>query len=266
MGIRAILAITALSLVVPATAQVSTLPPPVLSASDGYLLGVNDEIEVTIYGQGQNQVVRTRLKEDGTIILPYIGTVLARDRTARQLADDVADKLRVGGYFNKPTVNVDVTQYVSNSITVFGQVATPGVYPLDRTQTLAMVLARAGGTRSDGADYVIVRRRGDPAEHQVALDALTGEWSAETPLMAGDTLYVPVAPVIFISGQVGAPGSFIIKTGMTLRQVLARAGGATLAGSLRKISIFRKGVEIKRAKLDQPVQPNDTIFVHERLL
>lgn len=265
MGTRALIAIAALSLVAPATAQ--TPPSPsALPAADGYMLGVNDEIEVTIFGQGQNQVVRTRIKEDGTVILPFIGSIVARDRTARQLADEVSAKLRMGGYFTKPTVNVDVTQYVSNSITVFGQVGAPGVYPLDRAQTVAMVVARAGGSRGDGADYVIVRRRGDATEHRVPFDALTGEWSTETPLIAGDTLYVPVAPVIFISGQVAAPGSFTIKTGMTLRQVLARAGGATLAGSRRNISIFRNGSEVKRADLDQPVQPNDSIFVHERFL
>uniref|UniRef100_UPI0035CC7454 SLBB domain-containing protein n=1 Tax=uncultured Sphingomonas sp. TaxID=158754 RepID=UPI0035CC7454 len=265
MGTRALIAIAALSLVAPATAQ--TPPSPsTLPAADGYMLGVNDEIEVTIFGQGQNQVVRTRIKEDGTVILPFIGSIVARDRTARQLAEEVSAKLRMGGYFTKPTVNVDVTQYVSNSITVFGQVGAPGVYPLDRAQTVAMVVARAGGSRGDGADYVIVRRRGDATEHRVPFDALTGEWSTETPLIAGDTLYVPVAPVIFISGQVAAPGSFTIKTGMTLRQVLARAGGATLAGSRRNISIFRNGSEVKRAELDQPVQPNDSIFVHERFL
>jgi polysaccharide export outer membrane protein len=265
MGTRALIAIAALSLVAPATAQTPPAPSA-LPAADGYMLGVNDEIEVTIFGQGQNQVVRTRIKEDGTVILPFIGSIVARDRTARQLADEVSAKLRMGGYFTKPTVNVDVTQYVSNSITVFGQVGLPGVYPLDRAQTVAMVVARAGGSRGDGADYVIVRRRGDPTEHRVPFDSLTGEWSTETPLVAGDTLYVPVAPVIFISGQVAAPGSFTIKTGMTLRQVLARAGGATLAGSRRNISIFRNGSEVKRAELDQPVQPNDSIFVHERFL
>jgi len=265
MGTRAFLVIAALSMVAPATAQNSP-PPSSLPASDGYMLGVNDEIEVTIFGQGQNQVVRTRIKEDGTIILPFIGTTIARDRTARQLAEEVSAKLKSGGYFTKPTVNVDVTQYVSNSVTVFGQVGTPGVYPLDRAQTVAMVMARAGGSRGDGADYIIIRRRGDSAEHRIPLEALTGEWSAETPLTAGDTLYVPVAPVIYISGQVSAPGSFTIRSGMTLRQVLARAGGATLAGSRRNISIFRDGKEIKRARLDDAVHPNDSIFVHERFL
>ncbi|RYF50890.1 MAG: sugar ABC transporter substrate-binding protein [Cytophagaceae bacterium] len=265
MRTRALFLITALTLTPPVIAQ----DRPTNSSTpvqDGYLLGVNDEVEVTIFGSGQNQTVRTRIKEDGTIILPFIGTINARDRTARQLADDVSVKLKVGGYFTKPTVNVDVTQYISNSITVFGQVGTPGLYPLDRAQTVAMVLARAGGSRGEAADYVIVRRRGDVVEHRVAFDVLTGEWSTETPLVPGDTLYVPLAPVIYISGQVAAPGSFTIKSGMTLRQVLARAGGTTLAGSRRNISIFRDGTEVKRAKLDEAVQPNDSIFVHERFL
>jgi polysaccharide export outer membrane protein len=237
-----------------------------MQSNDGYMLGVNDEIEVTIYGQGPSQVVRTRIKEDGTITLPYIGAVTARGRTARQLGQDISAKLLSGGIFIKPSVSVDVTQYVSNAFTVAGEVNVPGVYPLDRPQTVAMAISKAGWARTDGADYVGLRRQGDAAEHRILFTEQDGEWSTATPVQAGDSLYVPVAPVVFVSGQVNAPGSFSIRTGTTLRQVLARAGGVTLAGTASRVSIFRDNKELKRAKLDSPVQPNDAIFVHERFL
>lgn len=269
MRLRAIL-IAAVALPVPAAlpAQQSAplAAPAPMQPADGYLLGVNDEIEVTIYGSGQNQVVRTRIKEDGTITLPYLGAVTARDRTARQLAEQVTEQLRSGGFYTRPTVNVDVTQFVSNMVTIFGQVGTPGIYPLDRPLTLAMAVARAGGGRADGADYVILRRSGDPAEHRIPFNALTGEWSTATAIQPGDTLYVPVAPVIYVYGQVNSPGSFTVTSGMTLRQVIARAGGPTLAGTQRRISIFRGEEEVKRVDLNSTVQPNDTIYVHERFL
>ncbi len=269
MSLRALIAAAALPLL--ANAPLQTSAPPTAQANpmqptDGYLLGVNDEVEVTIYTSGQNQVVRTRIKEDGTITLPFLGTVAARDRTARQLAAQITEQLRSGGIFTKPSVNVDVTQFVSNSITMFGQVATPGVYPIDRPLTVAMAVARAGGGQANGADYVILRRRGDDVEHRISFDKLTGEWSTATPIQSGDILFVPTAPVVFVYGQVNAPGSFTIRSGMTLRQVIARAGGPTLAGTQRRISIHRGDQEIKRVDLNSTVQPNDTIFVHERFL
>lgn len=239
---------------------------PVMTPGDGYQLGINDEVEITIFGQGQqNQTTKTRIKEDGTITLPLIGTVTARDLTARQLAEQITIELRVGGFFTRPVVSVDVTQYVSNSITIYGSVGTPGVFPLDRPQTVAMVVARAGGARSDGADYVNLRRAGDPVEHRILLSSFAGEWSGSTALRAGDTLFVPPAPVIYIYGQVNSPGSFAITSGMTVRQVLARAGGPTLAGSERKISVYRKGVRLKKVDLNAEAQEGDTYFINERL-
>lgn len=270
MRLRVLIAAAALPLA--ANAPFQTAEPMVMAGSmqpgDGYKLGANDEVEVTIYGsgQGQNQVIRTRIKEDGTITLPFLGAVQARDRTARQLADQITNDLRSGGYFTRPSVNVDVTQFVSNVVTVFGQVGTPGIYPLDRPHTIGMVLARAGGGRNDGADYVVLHRRGDPAEHHIAFADLTGEWSNATAVEPGDTLYVPVAPVVYIYGQVNSPGSFTVRSGMSLRQALARAGGPTLAGTQNKITIYRGDKKVKKADLDSLIQPNDTIYIHERFL
>ena len=268
MRFRVLIAAVALPLAANAPLQ-SPEPmsvPGSMQSGDGYRLGANDQVEVTIYGsgQGQNQVVRTRIKEDGTITLPFLGAVQARDRTAGQLAEQITNELRSGGYFTRPSVNVDVTEYVSNVVTVFGQVGSPGIYPIDRPQTIAMAVARAGGGRGDGADYVVLRRRGDPAEHHIAFADLTGEWSTATTVEAGDTLYVPVAPIVFVYGQVNSPGSFNVRSGMTLRQVLARAGGPTLAGTQNKITIYRGDKEMKRAELDSPIEPNDTIYIHER--
>ena len=270
MRFRVLIAATALPLL--ANVPFQTAEPVAtigaMQPSDGYRLGANDEVEVTIYGSGlqQNQVVRTRIKEDGTITLPFLGAVQARDRTARQLAEQITGKLRSGGFFTKPSVNVDITTYVSNVVTVFGQVGTPGIYPLDRPQTVGMAVARAGGGRPDGADYFVLHRRGDPVDHHIAFADLTGDWSTATPVEPGDTLYVPGAPVVFIYGQVNAPGSFTIRTGMTLRQVLARAGGPTLAGTQKNITVYRGNEKVKKAGLDSIIQANDTIYVHQRFL
>ena len=253
-----------------AGAQVPTARPTPAPAgavpSDGYRLAPNDEVEVTIFGQGPGQVVKTRVKNDGTITLPFLGAVQVRNQTARELAADIAARLRSGGYFVKPVVNVEVTQFVSSSVTVFGEVGTPGIYPLDLQLTVGMTLARAGGTRGTSADYAILKRVGDPVEHRILLSDLSGEWSAATLLEAKDTLFVPVAPVVYIYGQVNSPGSFPLKTGMTVRQALARAGGPTLAGSTRNVTIFRDGEKLKKVDLDGELKAEDSVFINEKWL
>ncbi len=245
----------------PATTAQTAMP---VKAPEQYVLGVNDEVEVTIFG-AQNQVVRTRVKEDGTITVPYAGPIKASGNTARELAQRVQTALEKGGYLINPVVNVDVTQFISNVVTVSGNVATPGIYPLDRSMTVAMLVARAGGARPDGADFALLRRPGDPQEHRIEFDTLEGQWSGATALLQGDTLLIPEAPTFFAYGQVKSPGVYAIKSGMTIRQALARAGGPTLGGSENKVTIYRGKEKLKKLDLDSAIQPDDTLFVRERL-
>ena len=239
-------------------------PAAPASPGEGYRLGVNDEVEISIFA-AQNQVVRTRVKEDGSVTVPFVGVVQARDLTARELSARIASQLQSGGFFVKPIVNVDVTQFISNVVTVLGNVATPGIYPLDRDMTTSMIIARAGGSRSDGADYAMLRRRGDDVQHRVEFGGITGDWNGATRLVAGDTVYIPPIPLFFAYGQVNSPGAFPIRSGMTVRQALARAGGPTLAGSQNSVTIYRGDVKLKKVKLDEQVEPDDTIYVNERL-
>lgn len=248
----------------PAASTAAPAQPMNAAASDGYILGTNDEVEVSIFSS-QSQTVKTRIKEDGTITVPFVGAVVARDRTARQLAQDISNKLRDGGYLVNPIVNVEVTQFVSNVVTVLGSVATPGLYPLDRELTVAMLVARAGGRRPDGADYALLKKAGSNEEHRIDFDSLVGQWSGATVLAAGDTVLIPDAPMYFAYGQINSPGTFPITSGMTIRQALARAGGPTLAGTQNNITLYRDEKRLKKVDLDTKIQPNDTIFVNERL-
>jgi polysaccharide export outer membrane protein len=94
-----------------------------------------------------------------------------------------------------------------------------------------------------------------------------GDLSQNITLMAGDTIFVPRADSVFVSGQVNSPGEVIIRKGMTLRQVLALAGGVTDRGSTGRIQVIRRidGKDVTTAiELQDVVQPGDTIVVRER--
>ena len=88
------------------------------------------------------------------------------------------------------------------------------------------------------------------------------------PLQDGDTINVPKAQSVFVSGQVKNPGGYAVEPGMTVLQVLSLAGGVTDRGSTGRVQILRtvdgKQKEIK-AKLTDKVQPGDTIVVKERI-
>lgn len=227
-----------------------------------YILGANDEIRVSIFGAYPIDV-KTRIKEDGRITLPSVGDIVAEGTTTNALASNIRRQLQSGGYFVDPIVNVEVVSFVSRSVTVFGNLQNPGLYPLDRPQTIAMMLARAGGARTDAADYAILQRAGE-ADRQINMSDLDPQAGTGQFLRAGDALFVPKAEDVYIYGQVNKPGRMPFETGMTLRQMLAQAGGPTLGGSEKKITLNRGTEKIKKADLDMLVKPGDVFTVKER--
>ena len=250
-------------LVSPLVQMAAPVPAAAQPSTAGYLLGINDEIHISVFGSRPLDV-KTRIKEDGTITLPMLGEVEAKGMTTGALASTIANRLKSGRFFVDPVVNVEVVNFVSNAVTVFGNLQQPGVYPLDRSQSIAMILARAGGARADAADYLILRRAGQP-DKRISLADLAADSGTGAPLAPGDTIFVPAAPVVFIYGQVNKPGKIVMRSGMTLRQALAEAGGPTLAGSQRKITLNRGTTKMKKVDLDIEVQPGDVFYINEKL-
>jgi polysaccharide export outer membrane protein len=151
--------------------------------------------------------------------------------------------------------------------------------------TLIEALARAGSTTSDASGEALILRaqRGKSAESQantteagetrdvvrVQLNELeTGAWTQNVRLQDGDTIFVSRSVSLYVFGQVKSPGAYRMPTGATVLQALSLAGGVSDRGSTGRIKIIRvvngKKTEENKVKLDDPVQPGDTIVVPER--
>jgi len=231
----------------------------------GYVLGANDTIQVQVYGQSDAGIT-TRIKPDGTIVMPLIGVIQASGATTVQLADTITKKFVAGGYLKSPVVNIEIGGYVSKTVNVAGKVATPGVYPLDKTYRALEILLKAGWIKDAGANYVYLRRGSDFKEVQLDTEALVRGSPAQDPILEpGDTLFVPDADTFYVYGQVNRPGTYPVLKDMTLRQALALSGGVTAAGSERKVTLHRAGQKDTDAGLDSAIRRNDVLIVKERL-
>lgn len=238
---------------------------PATAAERGYVLGANDTITVQVYGQ-PDAGVTTRIKSDGTIVLPLIGSLQAEGQTQLDLAETIKNKLVKGGFFKAPFVNVEVVTYGARTVNVAGKVSAPGVYPLDKDYHVLEMLLKSGWLRGEGATYVYLRRVNDSKEIKLDTEALVRGAPDKNPLLeAGDTLFVPDADTFYISGAIGKPGTFPILKNMTLREALVIAGGVTAAGSDRKVALIRGGGKEVKAKLTDPVLKDDVYIVKERL-
>jgi polysaccharide export outer membrane protein len=249
------------------TAPARPAAPPTQAAKDvaeGYVLGADDVVEVTVLGQPEF-TTRARVKANGTIQLPFIGEQRLAGETALSLAPKIAERLRSGGYYAKPVVNIEISSFASRYVTLLGSIAQPGLQPVDREYRLSEIIARAGGLRETGADFVTLTRA-DGDQRNYAFDKLASGGPDDDPMVRpGDKIFVPEAEIFYIYGQINAPGVYPIRGGpMTVRKAVARGGGFNASGSAGRIKLFRGGVE-KKVKLDVEIQPGDVLVVGERL-
>jgi polysaccharide biosynthesis/export protein len=248
-------------------------------AQTNYVLGPQDVLNITVLGE-EDLSRKYTIEQDGTFTFPLIGRITARGLTLRALEQELKTRLISGGFLKNPEVSVAVDAYQSQRIMVWGQVNNPGEYQLSGDTTLLSALAKAGSvTANAGREAVIVRPAKGPAENgnppdpeviKVDLRELQeGNLALNLPLRDGDTINVPKAQSVFVSGQVKNPGGYTVEQGMTVLQVLSLAGGLTDRGSDRRISILRivkgKQDELKGVKLTALVEPGDTIVVGQRI-
>jgi polysaccharide export outer membrane protein len=262
LAIGALLAVA--SMIGQGVAQTTAAPPASAGAPQDYILGPADVIEVDLLGVS-DFTTKQRIDEEGTIRLPMIGQVPAANQTVGQLADSVAAKLKSGGYYAQPIVKIDVVSFGSRYVTVLGNFNQPGLVPMDRLYRLSEVVARVGGIKDSGANYVIYRPHGGGERKISVADLATGDLKDDPYVAPGDKIYSPPADLVFVSGQVKTPGAFAITPGMTIRMALSRGGGVTDQGTESRVTMTREGVKTTHVKLDDTVRAGDVLVVGERL-
>jgi polysaccharide export outer membrane protein len=268
--------------------QTSAQPPAVPraepSSSGDYVVGAQDVLKVTVFDEPQLSGT-FRVDTDGTFTYPFVGRITATGQTLRSI-ESTLTTLLADGYVKRPQVAIEVEEYRSRSIFVVGEVRTPGKYPLTGQMTLIEALAQAGSTTATASSEVLILRRpagagadgaalspGAPGVMQTLRVSLTdmqsGRESTNPVLQEGDTIFVARAERFYVTGQVRSPGAYTYERGMTVLQAISLAGGLSDRGSNRGIKIVRMTGGKKReigAKLEDLIEPNDTIVVRQRLL
>ncbi|MBQ0959914.1 polysaccharide export protein EpsE [Ideonella sp. 4Y11] len=261
----------------PAVAQPTiTIPASDLAASTApeYRLGPGDSIRVQVY-QSPDLSLELRLSDAGMVSYPLLGAIRLGSLTVSEAEQFIAEGLKRGEYIKNPQVTVLLMQARGSQVSVLGQVAKPGRYPLEQGGTrLSELLAQAGGVLpTSGADRIVVvgTRAGKPFRAEVDLPSVfdTAERPGDLVLHGYDTLWVERAPLFYIYGEVQRPGQLRLERGMTLLQGLAAGGGLTLRGTEKGIRIHRRGpdgaIQILQPDMAAALRDGDVIYVRESL-
>jgi polysaccharide biosynthesis/export protein len=239
-----------------------------------YELGGGDSIKTSVF-LSPELTAEVRLSEDGLVSLPMIGQIKLLGLTVPQAEALIATKLKEGNFIQKAQVSVAVVAYRSKQVSVLGSVGKPGRYPLEfKGIRLSEMLAMAGGIAGGGDDKIILTRKNkqgkvESAEIDLPSIYLNNRQELDIELIGGDTLYVHRQPIYYIYGQVGRPGNYPIERGMTVGQAIAKGGSFTLRSRESGVRLLRRDKSGKivesTPKLDDPMQPDDQIFVKESL-
>src|SRR5262249_22307123 len=95
-----------------------------------------------------------------------------------------------------------------------------------------------------------------------------GRLDKNLALKANDTVFVPEATRIYVTGEVRNPGAFPFRSDLTVRQAIGLAGGFTEDASKGGAKIVREvngGTDTLKVKLEDRMQPGDTIVVKAKL-
>jgi polysaccharide export outer membrane protein len=243
-----------------------------------YIIGPQDVLSIAVFDQA-DLGGKYAVELDGSFSFPLIGRVQAAGMTIRDIEAQLKEKL-TKGYFKNPQVTVAIEQYRSQNIFIVGEVRNVGAYPLTGGMTLIEALAKAGSPTPAAGDEVIVVRGGGAGDgsNQIPPDRETVRLSLRdlqsgtatvrnVALQDGDMIYVPRAESVYVFGEVKNPGSYAIQSGMTVLQALSLAGGLTQYAAANRLEVSRlvNGTKKKvKVKLDDLIQPGDTVVVPER--
>jgi len=208
-------------------------------------LGVGDLLEVSVYNVPE-LTTKSRLGTNGDVYLPLIDYVHLAGLTVEEAQALIEKRLSDGGFVKNPHVTLNVDQSASQGISLLGEVARPGVYPVIGEPRLFDVISTAGGfTTSAGQSITVTHRNQSDKPVTVPLSRkLADNPISNIAVSPGDTILVHKADVVYVVGEVGRPSGFLLDSdNLAVLKALALAGGTPRLAKMNGVKSIRKGPE-----------------------
>jgi polysaccharide biosynthesis/export protein len=240
-----------------------------------------DIVEVQVFDAPEYSVSMP-VSPAGEIAIPYAGLFHIEGMTSIEAAHAIARLFVQQQILRDPRVIV-TTQQFGYSVTVMGEVRSPGIYTLAGKKRLIDMLTQAGGV-SDRAGHVIeIFPTGSMKNPQTVLwdPTLRENDNAELEIKTGETILVSRCGVVYVGGNVNRPGAFPLcdSNHTTLSEVMALAQGAKASSWSQRTLLLRSAEGgtrvVQKVKLedvlrgravDITMQPDDIIFIPPSVL
>ncbi|MEO6001745.1 MAG: polysaccharide biosynthesis/export family protein [Opitutus sp.] len=170
--------------------QGTTLNPAVPVATSSAQLRSGDSLTIALQGVPDPSVNSVQIDDQGSISLPYIGTLLAAGLNTGELSQRIRETYISRKFYNTVDVSVSVTE---RYVYVGGEVVRPGRIVWTPDLTVAKAIQSAGGfTLYAKETRVSLVRDQKPYDLDAKLAQRTP--SQDPRLMPGDSIQVPRSP------------------------------------------------------------------------
>lgn len=189
---------------------------PLPSQTDEYRIGPLDKLDINVFQVKDLTLDKVQVDASGHILLPLIGLLEAKGKTAGELSAEIAKRLDAN-YMQNAQVSVVVDEAQSQKITVGGAVTEAGVFQLHGPASLLQAIAMAKGPSKTGdLKHVTVFRTVDGAAAPEKLDfdavAIEKGKAQDPPVFGNDVVMVaesgtknmfqnvlvPMAPLVYL--------------------------------------------------------------------
>ena len=172
----------------------TTQPQP---SAATYLLRPGDHVALSVYQEADLSLPDIPIDEAGSVPVPLVGAVAAAGRSTTDVAAEI--QRRYGArYLRDPQVTVTLRSSLPRLLSVEGQVARPGQFPVEPGNTLLTAIAMAGSPAQDAKlDEVLVFRNvnGQRLGARFDLTAIRAGRSPDPQVLPGDVVVVGYSSV-----------------------------------------------------------------------
>lgn len=204
-----------------------------IPAPEGYVLGPDDELIVSVYGYSEKKY-NLRVNESGEIYIPNVGPMYVSGLTIEEATATIKTKLASTIYHaintGKTRVQVSLGKIKSIRVTVIGQAKKPGTFTVSSLTTLYNILYLCGGPTAMGSYRDIEVIRGGEQNRTADLyDFLVnGNQKDNIFLKEGDVIKIPYYKKrVKLTGNVKRPGKYEVLDNETFSDLLNYSGGFT---------------------------------------
>ena len=211
-----------------------------LATPQNYRLGPGDEVNIDIWGASQESITET-ISPDGYVTVEDIGLIQLGGLSVTQAKAKLRNVL--GARYQGSRIELTIGQTRTITISVMGEVKTPGTYTLSAFATVYNALYMAGGPNEIGTlRNVKVYRNGRLLSNVDVYDfLLNGKLTGDVRLQDNDIVTVgPYEALVNIAGKIKRPMFYEMKKTESAATLLRYAGGFTGDAYTKAIRIHRK--------------------------